>query len=215
MLFAKNVSSCETQLVVVFSTTQRFENSARIDCVQFLLGFYQSSFESIEESKRTGLKKMGMDFRWYFATGSIRVFFAFHLIFLFHKHKTLKGLFFTFKFGNYPCCNSLETYIMWCDWHHWQFWPCQIQTNKWNCRSIEWNVYIYLCMYDVYRYLFKSNVCILYIYIYFLHFRFFCASLLCPSWFCTWQIWRRLIRICWWDVTSPTNKSPSTWPQMS
>ena len=62
-LFAKNVSSCETQLVVVFSTTQRFENSARIDCVQFLLGFYQSSFESITESKRTGRKKLGMDFR--------------------------------------------------------------------------------------------------------------------------------------------------------
>lgn len=57
-------SSCQAQLVVVFSTSQQFENSTRIDCVQFLLGFYQSSLEPLKKSKRTGRKKSGMDIRW-------------------------------------------------------------------------------------------------------------------------------------------------------
>lgn len=47
-----------------FSTSQQFENSTRIDCVQFLLGFYQSSLESLKKSKRTGRKRSGMDIRW-------------------------------------------------------------------------------------------------------------------------------------------------------
>ena len=50
--------------MVVFSTSQQFENSTRIDCVQFLLGFYQSSLESLKKSKRTGRKESGMDIRW-------------------------------------------------------------------------------------------------------------------------------------------------------
>lgn len=166
----QNIKSHLPTIFILWSTTRGSppRNNSKTRPGLIVFSFFLGSINQALSHLRSRSAQDAKDRAWIsddFATGSIWVlqseFFAFHLIFLIHNNKTLKVLFCTFKFRCYPRCNSLETYFMWCDGHHWQFWPCQIHTNKWNCRSIEWIVYHHLC-----------HLCVLY-------------TLLCPSQICT------------------------------